>query len=238
MTSSGAPAAERPRPAALYGRRRGPRLRARRRALLAGLLPKLRVDLSASVRIADARAAFGAGPAAPLWLEIGFGGGEHLAWQAARRPDATVVGCEAYLNGIASLLARVEDGGLANVRVFPDDARALVAALPGGCLERVFVLFPDPWPKRRHHRRRLLQAAFVDDLARVMAPGAELRLATDHPGYCRWILARLLPHPAFAWTARTPADWRTRPDASPETRYEQKARHAGRRAIWLRFLRR
>ena len=196
------------------------------------------VRLPDSGRIADPRAALGFDRAAPLWLEIGFGAGEHLAWQAARRPDAAVLGCEAFVEGIARLLARIEEERLANVRVFPGDARLLVAALPDACLARVFALFPDPWPKRRHWKRRLMSAAFLDDLARTMAPGAELRAATDHPALRNWMLARLLAHPAFAWTAREAADWRRRPPDWPPTRYERKALAAGRECVFLRFARR
>lgn len=222
----------------LHGRRRSRRLRPRRRALLAALLPEIEIRLPESGRIADPRAAFGFPPGAPLWLEIGFGAGEHLAWRAARHRGAGHVGCEAFVDGVAALLARVEAEGLRNVRVFPDDARRLVAALPDSCLARVFALFPDPWPKTRHRKRRLLSAAFVDELARVMAPGAELHFATDHRGYLRWAFARLVPHRAFAWRARGPEDWRRRPAGWPETRYEAKARAAGRACVHARFARR
>ena len=223
---------------ALYGRRRRRRLRAGRRALLAERLPEIAVRVPYSGRIADPWAEFGIERAAPLWLEIGFGAGEHLAWQAAHRRDAAIVGCEAFVDGVAGLLARVAAEGLANVRIFPDDARTLVAALPDSCLARVFILFPDPWPKARHRKRRLVSAAFLDDLARTMRAGAELRIATDHAGLRDWMLARLLAHRRFAWTAREAADWRRRPADWPETRYERKARAAGRACAYLRFVRR
>ncbi len=222
----------------LHGRRRGPRLRPQRRALLESALPKLRIHLPESGAIADPWAAFNFAADAPLWLEIGFGGGEHLAWQAEHHPHAAILGAEAFVNGIAAALSHIRGAGLTNIRIFPDDARPLVAALPSACLARVLILFPDPWPKTRHHKRRLLSAAFLDELARVMAAGAELRLATDHRGYCRWILARLLAHPAFAWHTPTPADWRHRPPDWPETRYERKATNAGRACTYLRFQRR
>ena len=223
---------------AVYGRRRGGRLRPARRALLETLMPRLAVRLPETGRIADPRAALGFPPGAPLWLEIGFGGGEHAAWQAAQNPRAAIVACDAWIGGGARLLAAIESGGLANIRIFPDDARPLLAALPDACLARVFALFPDPWPKTRHWKRRLIQPAFLDELARAMADGAELRLATDHPGYRRWMLARLLVHPAFAWTARAPEDWRRRPADWPPTRYERKALAAGRDCVWLAFRRR
>ena len=222
----------------LYGRRRRRRLSPRRRALLETLLPRLRIDVPEAGRMSDPRTAFGFAAPPPLWLEIGFGAGEHLAWHAARRRDTAFIGCEAFIDGVAALLSKAAEEELANVRVFPDDARRLVAALPDRCLERVFVLFPDPWPKARHSKRRLMSAEFLDGLARAMAPGAELRLATDHAGLRRWMLARLLVHPDFAWLAREAGDWRRRPPDWPETRYERKARAAGRACVYLRFARR
>ena len=222
----------------LYGRRRRRRLAPRRRAILETLLPRLRIDIPETGRVDDPRITFGFPAAAPLWLEIGFGAGEHLAWHATRRRDTAFIGCEAFIDGVAALLSKTEAEELANVRVFPDDARRLVSALPDRCLDRVFVLFPDPWPKARHRKRRLVSTEFLDDLARAMAPGAELRLATDHAGLRRWMLARLLAHRAFAWLEREAGDWRRRPPDWPETRYERKARAAGRACVYLRFARR
>lgn len=231
--------ADRPDIDRLYGRRRGPRLRAGRQALMDRLLPELQIDVPADAApgAIDPRALFAA-PMKDVWLEIGFGGGEHLAAQAAAHPGVGFVGCEPFVNGVARLIARIDDAGLANIRIHPDDARPLIAALPDACVGRVFILFPDPWPKARHHKRRLVTTALLDALARVTADGAELRLATDHGGYARWMLARLLGHPAFAWTARRPGDWRDRPPDWPATRYETKARARGRPGIFLRFQRR
>ncbi len=173
-----------------------------------------------------------------VWLEIGFGGGEHLAEQARAHPDVGLIGCEVFLNGIATLLALVSSHGLANVRVHPEDARDLLDALPDASLDRVFLLFPDPWPKRRHAERRFIQPANLDLLARLMRPGAELRVASDDPTYIGWALAHLVRHPAFAWTARGPADWRARTVDWPGTRYESKALREGRQPVFLRFTRR
>jgi tRNA (guanine-N7-)-methyltransferase len=222
----------------LYGRRRGPRLRPRRRELVAELLPKLTIAPPADGRIDDPLALFPPASRGGLWLEIGFGAGEHLAWQAAAHPGVAFIGCEAFVNGIARLLTTIEAQGLTNIRLFPDDARALLPGLPDRALDRVFVLFPDPWPKRRHHKRRLIDRAFVDALARVMNDGAELRIATDHRGYCRWMLACLLPHRAFAWTAQRREDWSRRRADWPLTRYEAKALAAGAECVYLRFVRR
>ena len=174
----------------------------------------------------------------PLWLEIGFGGGEHLAHQADCHPAIGFLGCEVFENGIAKLLAEIDRRGLANIRVFSDDARLLLAALPAASVDRVFILFPDPWPKERHKKRRLVSGETLDRLAAIMRGGAELRLATDDPDYLSWMLERVTRHPAFEWLARRPADWRERPADWPSTRYEEKARAAGRTAYFLRVIRR
>ena len=158
----------------------------------------------------------------PLWLEIGFGGGEHLAHQASLNPGVGIIGCEPYINGIAGLLKHIDDEKLSNIRVFTEDARLLIEQLPDASLERVFILYPDPWPKVRHHKRRLVSTETLNSLARVMKSGGELRLATDHADYCTWMLERLLPHPAFTWQAKSCDDWlKPWADWIP-TRYEQK----------------
>ena len=177
-------------------------------------------------------------PGRAIWLEIGFGGGEHLAEQAETHPEIGFIGCEVFENGIARLVTAIEHRGLDNIRVFADDARVLLAALPAESIARVFALFPDPWPKARHHKRRLIAPATLDRLALIMADDAELRLATDDPDYLRWMLEHATAHPEFAWLARRPGDWRERPDDWPATRYEAKARVAGRVPAFLRFIRR
>jgi tRNA (guanine-N7-)-methyltransferase len=218
-----------------YGRRRGRRLRTSQQALLETLLPSLAIDARSAEPI-EPRGLFG-GDTRAHWLEIGFGGGEHLAAQAAAHPDIGFIGCEPFVNGVVSLLAQIKARELRNVRLWPGDARALVARLPAQAVQRAFILFPDPWPKLRHHKRRLIAAPFLDALARVLAPGAELRVATDDRDYLVWILERLTGHPAFRWTAQSAADWRDRPADWPPTRYEQKAVAAGRRPTYLRFVR-
>lgn len=185
----------------------------------------------------DPAAAFGS-TITDLWLEIGFGAGEHLAAQAAAHRDVGIIGCEPYRNGIARLLGDIEAQSLGNIRLFTDHAADLVAALPEASLERVFLLFPDPWPKQRHHKRRIVQTAFLDHLARAMVDGGEFRVATDHTGYCRWIMAHLLGHPAFAWCNEGNEEWRGRCEDWPPTRYEAKAITAGSRCVYLRFRRR
>ena len=157
------------------------------------------------------------------WLEIGFGGGEHLAHQAALYPHAGIIGCEPYINGMAHLLGRVRDQKLHNIRVYNDDARLLIDKLPEHSISKVFILYPDPWPKVRHHKRRLVSQSTLDMLARIMKPGAELRLATDDADYCTWMLERLQSHPAFEWQAKTCEDWLNPWSDWIPTRYEEKA---------------
>ncbi len=222
-------------PPRLYGRRRGRKLRRGQRDLAAALLPQLSFVLPESAAL-DPTGLFAFRPAA-VWLEIGFGGGEHLAAQAAAHPGIGFIGCEVFDNGVARLVAAVARQGLGNVRIFADDARLLLAALPAQSVERVFILFPDPWPKMRHRKRRLVTAATLDRLAEILADGGELRLATDDPDYLAAMLALATAHPAFAWQARRPADWQERPPDWPPTRYEEKARAAGRAPAFLRFTR-
>ncbi len=173
----------------------------------------------------------------PLWIEIGFGSGEHLAAQAEANPGVTLLGCEPYINGIGNLLLRLQDRPLTNLRIYTDDVRLLLEKLPDASVERVFILFPDPWPKSRHHKRRLIQPAFLRQLARVMKPGSRLNLATDHVDYLTWMLTHLLASPDFTWTAKSQADWATPPADWTRTRYQEKAEAEGRIGTWLEFLR-
>ncbi|HML11311.1 MAG TPA: tRNA (guanosine(46)-N7)-methyltransferase TrmB [Stellaceae bacterium] len=219
-----------------YGRRRGRPLRAGQRERQSTLLPQLSFAVPECGRLDPAH--LFATPPREIWLEIGFGSGEHLAEQAERHPDIGFIGSEVFENGVAKLLGEIEHRRLANVRVYPNDVRLLLAALTPHSIGRVFILFPDPWPKARHHKRRLVAPATLDRLAKIMASGAELRLATDEPGYLGWMLEHATTHPAFLWTAHRPADWRERPADWPATRYEEKARKAGRKPAFLRFTRR
>ncbi len=223
-------------PRRLYGRRRGRPLREGRRRLAETLLPQIAITLPAEGAL-DPRTLFGAPPPA-VWLEIGFGGGEHLAAQAEQHPAIGFIGCEVFENGIARLLGEIARRDLDNIRVFADDARGLLDCLAPASIGRVFILFPDPWPKRRHHKRRLVATATLDRLAILMQPGAELRLATDDTDYLAWMLEHVTAQPDFVWLARRPADWRERPPDWPSTRYEEKARAAGRAPVFLRFRRR
>ena len=206
-----------PRALRTYGRVKGRALKASQAALLETLAPRLAIPAGAF----DPRALMP--HAGEVWLEIGFGGGEHLAGQAERHPDVLFLGVEPFLNGIVSLLRHVDQRGLANVRILQGDARELVGRLPAAGLERVFILFADPWPKTRHHRRRLMQDDFIAALARVVRPGGALRFATDWRDYAAWTLARLLASPDWAWTAERADDWKRPASDHLTTRYEQKA---------------
>jgi tRNA (guanine-N7-)-methyltransferase len=199
------------------------------------LLPRLAINLPPSGHF-DIAALFGnARPS--IWLEIGFGGGEHLAQLAEQHPQTGFIGCEVFENGIVKLLGQIERRRLDNIRIFPDDARLIMAALPPASVDRVFMLFPDPWPKRRQHKRRIVSRETLDALAEIMTDNAELRMATDDADYLSWILEHITAHPAFEWLARRPADWRERPPDWPPTRYEAKARAAGRLPAFLRVRR-
>jgi len=211
-------------------------LRPGRKALIGELLPRLSVAIPGSGEL-DPQLLFGPVPC-PIWLEIGFGGGEHLAFQAESHCEIRFLGCEVFENGIARLLAEIDLRRLANIRIFANDARLLLAALPDASVDRVFILFPDPWPKARHQKRRLISCETLDRLAAVMTDGAELRLATDDADYFSSMIEEVTRHPAFAWPARRPADWRERPADWPSTRYEEKARAAGRTPFFLRIDRR
>ncbi len=167
-------------------------------------------------------------------LEIGFGGGEHLVAQASARPDARFIGVEPFINGVASCLRHVEEANVANVRIHNGDARDVIARLPDASLDRVYILFPDPWPKVRHHKRRLIQPDFLGELARVMKPGAELRFATDWANYAAWALEHITRDARFIWFAESAADWRAPWPGHVTTRYEAK-KLGDCAPIWLRF---
>ncbi len=222
---------------AFYGRRQGRRLRSGLKALLDDLLPQVAVRLPPDGGTLDPATLFD-GPHAGYALEIGFGAGEHLAWQAERHPEIGFLGAEYFVNGVAGLLRQIQDRGLGNVRIYHGDARDLLDALSERSLDRAYILFPDPWPKARHRKRRMVQDQTLARLAQVLRDEAELRLATDDMDYLRWMLERLLRRPDFEWLARRPRDWRERPEDWPQTRYESKAISQGRGPLYLRFRRR
>lgn len=204
-----------------YGRIKSRPIKPRQEALLETLLPQIAVPADGPLDPRSLRPAAAPNPA-EIWLEIGFGGGEHMATQAARRPDILSIGAEPFLNGVASAVRHVEEQGLANVRIHHGDARDLLARLPDASLDRVFIMFPDPWPKARHHKRRLIQTEMVAELARTLKVGGTLRFATDWENYADWTLERFNASPAFRWTAEAADDWRTPPADHVTTRYEEK----------------
>ncbi len=219
----------------LYGRRKGPRLRPHHVGLLGQLLPKIRIDLS-DANLADPKKLFAAN-IDQLWLEVGFGSGEHLAWQARSNPEVGLIGCEAFINGIAKLLSTIEADELDNIRIYDGDARELLAGFADGAIGRVFLLYPDPWPKRRHHKRRFINQHNLTEIHRIMKPGGELRIASDIPDYICWTLFEVRQHGGFEWLAEAPDDWRTRPGDWPATRYETKAIRENRTPCYLKFRR-
>jgi tRNA (guanine-N7-)-methyltransferase len=223
------------RAGAFHGRRKGKRLRGKQEERLRTLLPTLRIPVGTS-RTIDLPGLFGNLPERVV-LEIGFGGGEHLAAEAAAHPAAGFIGCEPFVNGMAKLLGLAAQRGLSNIRVWDDDATALLAALPAASLDLVYLLYPDPWPKRRQRKRRFVSAESLGMIVRALKPGGEFRFATDIDGYAGWTLARAAANPALRWKAERASDWREPWEGWTSTRYETKARGEGRRSSYLTFVR-
>ncbi|TAL33705.1 MAG: tRNA (guanosine(46)-N7)-methyltransferase TrmB [Phenylobacterium sp.] len=199
-----------------FGRLKSRPIKPRQAALMETRLPGLRIPaghLSPQALMPDAR---------ETWLEIGFGGGEHMAAQAARHPDVLILGAEPFVNGVASAVRHIDEQALGNVRLHDNDVRELIARIPDASLARVFILFPDPWPKARQQKRRLVQPELVADLARILRPGGRLRFASDVASYVDQALERFITNPAFAWPAQRAADWRNPPADHITTRYEEK----------------
>ena len=220
-----------------YGRRLGHRLRPAQQALLDEWLPRIGIAIADTAPASNDPRTLFTPTTASVWLEIGYGGGEHLVAQANAHPAVGLIGCEPYLNGIASLVRQVAEGEQRNIRIFGDDARLLIDTLTDASIDRAFLLFPDPWPKVRHHKRRFVQPGNLDALARILSDGAEFIFATDHMGYARWALAHLTVHPAFEWLVKGPSDWRAPPVGWQATRYEAKSVAQGLPRSYLRFRR-
>lgn len=216
----------------LYGRRQGHKLRQGQAALVEDLLPVVSIPDEGPL---DAQTLFG--DPRPLEFEIGFGGGEHLAGQAAMRPDHGFIGCEPFLNGVVGALNHIRDGELENVRLHMGDALEALERLPDASLDRVYLLHPDPWRKARHAKRRMVNDGPLDMIAAKLKPGGEFRLGTDDPTYCRWSMMVMRGRRDFAWAAETAQDFLTRPADWPETRYERKARRQGHEVWYFRYLR-
>ena len=216
----------------LYGRAKGHKLRLGQQALVDETLPTFAVPTEGPI---DAKRLFG--DDRPLEVEIGFGAGEHLAGQAAMRPDHGFIGCEPFLNGVVGALGHIRDGNLKNVRLHMGDALDVVERLPDASLDRLYLLHPDPWRKARHAKRRMVNHGPLDLIAAKLKPGAEFRLGTDDPTYCRWSMMVMNQRRDFDWQAQSAADFLTRPADWPETRYERKARRQGHEVWYFRYLR-
>lgn len=225
-----------PRYLVSFGRRRGRSLRKTKQALVDTLLPRLSIQIPESEKLHPSECFDTAYD--EYWLEIGFGGGEHVAHQAGLNPNVGIIGCEPYLNGISGMLTAIDEKALHNIRIYDDDARFLMDSFPDASISRAFILYPDPWPKIRHHNRRLVSTETLDSLARILKPGAQLRLATDDRDYCTWMLERALPHPEFEWQANACDDFLNPPEDWIQTRYEKKkAVNRGLTPSYLNFIR-
>jgi tRNA (guanine-N7-)-methyltransferase len=216
----------------LYGRRSGHKLRDGQAALVDALLPALSVPETGPVT-----AALLFGDERPLHFEIGFGSGEHLAYRADLLPDHGFIGAEPFLNGVATALGHIRGKRLANVRLHMGDALEVLARLADASLRFVYLLHPDPWPKARHAKRRMINPGPLDLIAAKLEPGGEFRLGTDDPTYCRWAMMQMGKRPDFEWLAESAADFLIRPGGWPETRYEAKARRQGREVWYFRYRR-
>ena len=213
-----------------YGRAHGRAYSVRQRSMLDEFLPEYRIEL-------DELEAF-VKPPYPVYLEIGFGCGEHLVHQAALHPDRMFLGAEPYQNAVANCVFAISERGVGNIRLFPHDVQPLLDTLPDACLQGVYILFPDPWPKKAHHKRRLINKMTLSKLARVMKQGATLQLATDHADYSEQMLEQLFLCPDFTWNALSPADWKNPPAEWVPTRYQWKAEKQGKNITFLNYTRR
>ena len=217
-----------------FGRRKSRPLKPRQQRLIQELLPRLSLRAAAAEALRDPAMLFSFAPKR-LVLEIGFGGGEHLAARAAEHPDWGFIGAEPFINGVAKLMSAIDEKGLRNIRVWDEDARLLLPKLGDETLDAVWLLYPDPWPKKRHHKRRFVNPENLAHLHRLLKPGGTFLFASDIADYVRWTLAQVRAHGGFEWLAERPADWRTPPAGWPGTRYEAKAIREGRTPAYLTF---
>jgi len=220
-----------------FGRRQGYKLKPRQQELVENLLPDLLLLPPEDGSQIDPMTVFKK-PVKEVWFEVGFGGGEHSAAQVENNPDIGLIACEPFINGVASLLNHVDNRGLQDrIRILDNDARPLLDVMPENSLNRMFLLFPDPWRKKRHSKRRFIGDENLDLVARVLKSGGEFRVGSDHMPYIDWTLEHMTRREEFEWICEGPDDWRTRPDDWPPTRYEQKALRQGKSCVYLRFKR-
>lgn len=218
-----------------YGRRKGKALRVERLDAMETVFPAVKLPLPAPD---TDPASFFDTPVRAVWFEVGFGSGEHLIHHALQNPDIGMIGCEPFLNGIAALCRDIKQHGIKNIRIFADDARLFMPGLKSGSIERAFVLNSDPWPKTRHAKRRFIQKETLDELHRLLKPGAEFRMSSDHPVLAAWQLEQAYFHGGYEWQAKDASSWRGRPADLPQTRYQKKGEIQGRETVFLNFNRR
>ncbi|MTI44666.1 tRNA (guanosine(46)-N7)-methyltransferase TrmB [Roseibium hamelinense] len=218
-----------------YGRRKGKPLSPRRTALMEDVLPKMRLDLHASAP-SDIRTLFSSKVDA-VWIEVGFGGGEHLLHRARENPGVGIIGIEPFIGSMAKVVAAISDENIRNVRLYDDDAAHILDWLPPDSVDLAYQLYPDPWPKKRHWKRRFVNTENLNRYARVLKHGSEFRFASDIDTYVDWTLQHCRDHPAFEWAAETASDWRVPWSNWPGTRYEAKALREGRVPRYLTFRR-
>lgn len=219
-----------------FGRAKGRPLSAAQQSLFAQLYPKIAVECGSMSAPLTGLEAY-----KEVWFEIGFGGAEHLIWQALNNPDVAVIGAEPFEPGVAKALSAVNENNIKNIRLQHGDARDVLSALPDGALDKVFVLFPDPWPKSKHHKRRLINTGFITELYRVLKTGGEFRFGSDIIHYVDWTLTRVHSFTAesgggFHWTPQRNSDWRERSADWPQTRYLAKALREGRTGHFFKFI--
>jgi len=215
----------------LYGRAKGKPLSPTQIQLMEQLYPKIEIDVSEMGAPLNGLSEF-----KEVWFEIGFGASEHLIWKAKHAPDCAVLGAEPFLNGVCKAVTQVDAQDLKNVRLYLGDARRVLELLPDGCLDKVFVLFPDPWPKARHNKRRIITDDFVTEMYRVLKPEGKFRFASDIISYVDWALVRIHNHGGFTYPHKASSDWRARPEDWPSTRYLEKALREGRAGHFFEFI--
>lgn len=220
-----------------YGRRKGKAIKQNRQAAYNLVMDWARITLADGAEKIDPRTLFDF-PVTAVWLEVGFGNGEQLVHQALQNPTIGMIGCEPFLNGVSALCRDIKDNNIKNIRIWQEDARLFMPRLKDSCFSRVFVLNSDPWPKKRHHKRRFIQKETLDELHRLMEPGAELRLSSDDPSLNAWQIEKPYFHGGFEWLAKDAAGWRTRPDDMLGTRYQGKGLAAGRPTMFFNFKKR